>query len=76
MSVKKDHSCNQSDSHRSSKIKKMWDFILDNQYKCDVIANEKTLKRIRKCNWTLRLQTQTGEYVINQIGELIEVRTV
>ena len=34
------------------------------------------IKRIRKCNWTLRLKTQTGKCVINQIGELVGVGNV
>ena len=40
---------------------KMWEILLDNQSTCKVIINIDLLTIIRRCDWKLRLQTQSGE---------------
>ena len=49
--------------------------MLDNQSACNVIINIALLANIRKCEWTLRLQTQAGECVIDEVGDLKGVGT-
>ena len=65
---------NQSSKSRS-KQDRLWALLLDNQSTCDVIINSKRLKNIRKCRWTLRLQTQAGDCVINEVDDMKGVGT-
>ena len=82
VSQNKHHVCNQraieswSDEERLKKIRKLWQVLLDSQSTCDVVANKAFLTNIRQCRWTLRLQTQTGEFRITQIGDMKGVGTV
>ena len=63
------HAYNQNSMNRS-KSDRMWELLLDNQSTRNVIINSKLLNNIRKCRWTLRLQTQAGECIINEVGDM------
>ena len=63
------HAHNQASRNRS-KEDSQWELLLDNQSTCDVIINKDLLTNIRKCKWTLRLQTQAGECIIDEVGDL------
>ena len=65
----KRHAHNQSSKYRSNQDR-LWALLLDNQSTCDVIINSKLLTNIRKCRSTLRLQTQTRDCVINEVGDM------
>ena len=56
--------------------RKLWEVLLDSQSTCDIFVNAAFLKNIRKCDWALRLRTQTGECRVTQIGDLPGVGTV
>lgn len=70
-----EHAHNQAGT-RSDVKERLWRLSLDSQSTCNVIVNKDLLHNIRKCNWTLRLQTQVGECCIDQIGEMRGAGTV
>ena len=70
VSNQKNRACNQSSSDIRDHCSKLCDLLLDDQSTCDVIINSKLLSNTRKCKWTLRLQTQAGDYIIHQVGEM------
>ena len=70
------HIYNQNHLEKQSQVRKLWELLLDNQLICDIIMNRKLLKNIRKCRWILSLQTQLGEYIFNEVGELMGVETM
>ena len=76
ISRQSDHVYNQNESSSRASSRKRWELLLDNQSTCDVIINRQLLRNIRKCKWTLRLQTQTGECVIDRVGDMMGVGTV
>ena len=55
---------------------RMWEILLDSQSTCNVVINPRMLTNVRACEWTLRLQTQVGEFRINQVGDMWPVGTV
>ena len=54
----------------------MWQVLLDSQSTCDVIVNEALVQNVRKCKWTLRLQTQAGDCKIDHVADMPGVGTV
>ena len=74
---KKDHVYNQQgDWDASRRDMKMWQVLLDSQSTCDVIVNRVLVENIRRCRWTLRLQTQAGECRIDHVADMPGVGTV
>ena len=66
----KNHVYDQSSTKSRRNKDKLWELLLDNQSTCDVIINRKMLSNISKCRWTLRLQTQASEFVIDKVGDM------
>lgn len=73
----KDHVYNQSgQSDKKNNDRKLWEILLDSKSTCNVIINKKLLTNIRRCNWTLKLQTQAGFFYVTQVGDMKRFRTV
>ena len=68
------YTCNQmsnaedGSSNEKHRKKKMWQTPLDSQSPCDVIINSSLLQNMCAGGWTLKLQMQSGDCRIIQIG--------
>ena len=74
---KKNYACNQQCKISNNQSKtKMWQVLLDSQLTCNVIVNLVLVYNVRKCEWTLRLQSQEGDCRINNIIDISGVGAV